>query len=157
MHMATQEVLHGLIEEELQIQSARPGQGHHKAGQLPLRPAHQDGTKAGPIDLAFLGGEDLEAQEGLARLRAQAGHHAPQLFHAAGVPTVANHLMDAGGAQPGVLFQGLTHEGQERIQDRGAQGLGMLEPFHFDGVLPFMGIPGPGLKPGPRNLGGQTG
>ena len=54
VHVAAQKVLHGLIEEELQIQRPRPGQGDHEAGQLALGAAHHDGAEVRPVDLCLL-------------------------------------------------------------------------------------------------------
>ena len=51
MHVAAQEILHGLIEEELQIQGSRIRQRHHEAGQGSLGAAHHYVPKVGPIDL----------------------------------------------------------------------------------------------------------
>jgi hypothetical protein len=39
-HVTTQEVLRGLVEEKLQIQRPRPGQGDDEAGELALGAAH---------------------------------------------------------------------------------------------------------------------
>ena len=67
-------------------------------------------TEVRPIDLCLLAGKGLQAQERLADLGAQAGHRAPQLDDAAGVTAIADHLVNAGGAQPRMLVQGLADE-----------------------------------------------
>ena len=66
MHVAAQEVLHRLIEEELQIQSARIGQRHHEAGQGALGAAHHHVAEVRPIDLPLLAWKDLQLQKRLA-------------------------------------------------------------------------------------------
>jgi hypothetical protein len=76
-HVAAQEILCGLVEEELQIQCPRPGQGDDEAGELPLGAAHHDGAEVGPVHLAVLGWKDLQTEKGFVRLRAQAGHGTP--------------------------------------------------------------------------------
>jgi hypothetical protein len=70
MHVAAQEVFHGLIEEEFQIQSPRIRQRHHEAGQGSLGPPHHHVSKVSPIDLRLLTGKQLELQEWFAELRA---------------------------------------------------------------------------------------
>ena len=117
MHVAAQEVLHRLIEEELQIQRSRIGQRHHEAGQGALGAAHHHVAEVRPIDLCLLAGKGLESQEWLADLRTQAGHGAPQLHDAAGVAAIANHLVDARGAQPRMLLQSLADEREVGIDD----------------------------------------
>ena len=56
-------------------------------------------------------------------MRTQAGHGAPQLDDAAGVTAVADHLVNAGGAQPRMLIQSLADELQVRIDDGWTQRL----------------------------------
>ena len=51
MHVAAQEILHGLIEEELQIQRSGIRQSHDEAGQCSSGAAHHHVSKVGPIDL----------------------------------------------------------------------------------------------------------
>src|SRR5215831_15661437 len=76
-HVSAQKVLCGLVEEELQIQCSRPGQGDDEAGKLPFSAADHDRTEVGPVRLCLLGGKNLQPEEGFMRLRAQTGHHAP--------------------------------------------------------------------------------
>jgi hypothetical protein len=54
VHMTAQEVLRGLIEEELQVQATRMRQRHREAGQRPAGASHPDMTEAGPISLCLL-------------------------------------------------------------------------------------------------------
>jgi hypothetical protein len=63
VHVPTQEVLHRLIEEKLQIQRPRPRQGHHEAAQRAPRAAHHDRTKRRPVNLRLLTAETLQAQK----------------------------------------------------------------------------------------------
>ena len=138
--MAAQEVLRRLVEEELQIQRPRPGQGHHEAGELTLGAADHDGAEVRPVDLCLLGRKNLQSQEGFVGLRAQTCHHAPQLLDAAGVAAIPDHLVDARGAQPRMLLQHLAHKRQIRIDDGGPQRLGVLEAFHFNGAPYGVGV-----------------
>ena len=54
--MATQKILHGLIEEKLQIQRARIRQRGHKARQGTACAADGDLAEVGPVHLRLLGG-----------------------------------------------------------------------------------------------------
>src|SRR5690242_18211652 len=119
MHMAAQEVLRSLIEEELQIEGPRVGQRHYEARQGASCPAYRDLAEVSPIHLSLVAGKRLQAQESFARGRTQASHGAPELNDAAGIATIPDHLVNARGAQPRVLIQGLADERQIRIQDGG--------------------------------------
>jgi hypothetical protein len=86
-----------------------------------------------PIHLRLLAGKRFQTQERLADLGPQAGHGTPQLDHAAGVATVANHMVNAGRSQPRMLVQGLPDERQIRVGLGGPQGL-RVETLRFNGV-----------------------
>jgi hypothetical protein len=129
MHVAAQEILHGLIEEKLQIQSSGIRQCHHEAGQGSLGAAHHHMPKVSPIDLRLLAGKRLELQERFAALRTQAGNGTPQLHHAAAVAAVANHLVDARSAQARMLIESVANELDVGIDDRYSQRLGVREAF----------------------------
>src|SRR6478672_2678 len=144
-HVAAQEVFHRLIEKELQVQRPRPGQHDHEAGELALGAADHDGPEAGPVDLCLFGGKDLQSEEGLMRLRAQASDHAPQLLDAAGVAAIPDHLVNARGAQSRVLLQHLAHKRQIRIDNGGSQWLGVLEALHFNSASYGVGVDVQGL------------
>src|ERR1035438_7291978 len=101
MHVAAQEVLGCLIEEELQIQGARIRQRNHEAGHGTLGAAHHHMTEVLPIDLCLLAWEYLQLQKRFTLLRTQAGHRAAQLYDAAAVAAIADHWVDARGAKPG--------------------------------------------------------
>ena len=134
MHVAAQEVLHGLIEEEFKIQRSGIRQRHHEAGQGSLGAAHHHVPKVGPIDLRLFAGKRLELQKRFAELRTQAGNGTPQLYHAAAVATVANHLVDACGAQARMVIESVANELDVRIDDGYSQRLGVFEAFSFNGV-----------------------
>ena len=111
VNMAAQEVLHALIEEELQIQRSRVGKGDDKAGQTPAGTTDHDFAEVRPVDLRLLGRKDMQAQERFRPSGPQVGHGTPQLDDAALIAALADHLVDAGGAQSGILVQGLADEG----------------------------------------------
>jgi hypothetical protein len=134
MHVAAQEILHGLIEEELQIQGAGIRQRHHEAGQGSLGAAHHHVSKVSPVNLRLLAGKRLELQERFAALGTQAGNGAPKLHHAAAVAAVANHLVDARGAQARMLVEGVADKLDVGIDDGRSQRLGTVEAFTFHRV-----------------------
>ena len=94
----------------------------------------------GPVHLGLLGGKRLQLQERFARGRAQSGHGAPQLYYAAGVAALANHLMDARGAQPRMLVQRLTYELYIGVCDAGTHRLSTIETIRFDGIADGIGV-----------------
>ena len=67
MHVAAHEVLHRLIEEELQIQGSRIRQSHHETRQRTLGAAHHHMAEVRPIDLRLLARKHLELQKRLSR------------------------------------------------------------------------------------------
>src|SRR5580658_2969237 len=129
MHVAAQEILHGLVEEELQIQGSGIRQRHHEAGQGSLGAAHHHVSKVSPVNLRLLAGKRLELQERFAALGTQAGNSAPQLHDAAAVAAVANHLVDARGAQARVLIESVANELDVGIDDGYSQRLRVREAF----------------------------
>jgi hypothetical protein len=52
----------------------------------------------------LLTGKRLQAQKGFADVRTQVGHGPAQLDDTAGVSAIAGHLVNASGAQPGMLI-----------------------------------------------------
>src|SRR5262249_24732870 len=86
-------------------------------------------------------GQRVEKQKGFTNLRAQACYSAPQLHDAAGVTAIADHLVDAGGAQSRVLLESLADELCVRINHGGAQWLsGAAEALRLDGVATGSGM-----------------
>src|SRR5580700_5489704 len=90
--------------------------------------------KVSPVNLRLLAGKRLELQERFAARRTQAGNRAPQLHHAAAVAAVANHLVDARGAQARMLIESVTNELDVGIDDGYSQRLGVVEAFALDRV-----------------------
>jgi hypothetical protein len=123
-----------LVEEEFQIQRSGIRQRHHEAGQGSFCAAHHHVPKVGPVDLRLLAGKHLELQKRFAKLRTQAGNGTPQLHHAAAVAAVANHLVDARGAQARMLVESVTNELDVGIDDGYSQRLGVVEAFALDRV-----------------------
>ena len=76
----------------------------------------------------------MELQERFAELRTQAGNGASQPYHATAVAAVANHLVDARGAQSRMLIESVTNELDVGIDDGYSQRLGTVEAFALDRV-----------------------
>src|ERR1039458_1034161 len=98
MHMAAQKTLHRLIEEELDIQSPRPRQGHHEARQRALCSAYLYAAEMGPVHLSLFTGKDLRAQKCLLPARTQTRHRTPQLPYTARITAIGDHAMKDRGA-----------------------------------------------------------
>lgn len=64
----------------------------------------------------------------------------PQLHDAAGVAALANHRVDARGAQPRMTVQRLANEPQVGVGDRGTQGAGTIAVVGPDGVTHSIGV-----------------
>ena len=73
-HVAPQEVLQALVEEELQRQRARVRQRQHEAAQAPSRLAHADFAEVCPVGLGLLTGKRPAQQEGLLVAGAKSSH-----------------------------------------------------------------------------------
>jgi len=91
-------------------------------------------SKVSPIDLRLLTGKQLELQEWFAELRTQAGNGAPQLHDATAVAAVANHLVDARGAQAWMVIESVANELDVGIDDGYSQRLGVSEAFRLNGI-----------------------
>jgi hypothetical protein len=85
--MAAKEVLHALVEKELQIQRSRPGKRDHEAGQAATGSAYGDFAEMRPVDLSLLGLKHVQAQERLHSPGAQIGNDAAQLKHTGREPS----------------------------------------------------------------------
>src|ERR1035441_911986 len=79
VHMPAQEVLHALVEEELQRQRSRPGKRNHETGQAATGAAYGNFAEVRPIDLRLLCLMHMQAQERLHAPRTQIGDDAAQL------------------------------------------------------------------------------
>src|SRR2546422_5285045 len=113
--VAEEKILQALIEKKFQPQGAAVGKGQDEGGQATAGTTEGDFAKVGPVGLRLLTGESAQAQKGLTLGRAQFGHHAAKLSHAAGVAALADHLEQTGSAQTRILLQGLAQEVEVRI------------------------------------------
>jgi hypothetical protein len=138
--MSAQKVLHRLVEEELQIQRPRPGERGDEAGQRTAGAAHCNLTEVSPVYLGLLGGECLQFQERFACRRPQPGHGATQLHDAAGVTAVADHLVNACGAEPRMLIERLADELHIRVCVARTHRLRAVKAIRFDGVADGVGV-----------------
>ena len=72
--------------------------------------------------------------------RAQQGHGTAQLDNASGITALADHLINARGAQPRMLAEGLANKLHGRIGNRGAYRLSAVEAVRFDGIANGIGM-----------------
>jgi hypothetical protein len=84
--------------------------------------------------LRLLAGKYLKAKEWLADLGAQVGHRAPHLNDAVGIAAIASHLVNASGAQPWMLVQGLADKFGVGIDNGRTQRPWVTEAFGLDSV-----------------------
>src|SRR6266498_1543567 len=133
VHMAQQKVLDCLVEKELEIERPAVREREHKAGETTLGAADGDRAETGPISLCLFAGQSCQAQEGFVFCWPQSSHHPPQLHHTAGVTAVAQHLIETGGAQAGMLLKGLLNEVKVRISEGGTRRRTPLEALSLQG------------------------
>jgi hypothetical protein len=82
----------------------------------------------------------MELKKCLAVVRTYTRHRTAQLHDAATIAAVANHLVEARGAQSGILLQGLTEECDVGIDEGRPQWLHAAEAFRLDGVSDGIGM-----------------
>jgi hypothetical protein len=120
-HVAREEVLLTLVEEEFQIERAREAQRHHEARQLPLGAAHQHLAEVRPVHLRLLAGQRDQPQKRLLRRRTQPRHHRAQPLDRAQITALADHLQKSRRTQTRILLQRLAQKRQVGIQPARAQ------------------------------------
>ena len=117
----SEEALQRLVEGEQRGQ--RPGvtEDHDESGDRARAGADANLAERAPVDLGLLAGQgDDPAVDGAAGLGPQAPHETADLDDRAGIPPLADHLVDPCGAQARVLRQGVADEGQIRVEDGAA-------------------------------------
>ena len=60
-HMPAEKILQGLIEEKLQVQSARIRENDHKAGEAPASTADSYFAEMSPVGLGLLSGKESQS------------------------------------------------------------------------------------------------
>ena len=156
--VSAEEALEGLVEGEERGEGARVAEDHDESGDGARAVSDADLAEGAPVDLCLLGDQrDDAAVDGAAGLGPQAAHEAADLDDGTGVAALAHHLVDAGGAQAGVLGQGVADERQKRVEgagpahavadasrlvfDRGADGLTVEAELDRDGPhLPVLAV-----------------
>ena len=156
--VSAEEALERLVEGEERGERARVAEDHDETGDRACAVSDADLAEGAPVDLRLLADQsDDAAVDGAAGLGAEATHEAADLRDGAGIPALAQHLVDARGAQAGVLGQGLADERQIRVEgagpaeaavhasrfvlDRGADGLTVEAELDRDGPhLPVLAV-----------------
>src|SRR5690606_15891266 len=133
--MAAQERLERRVEHEPRVHRARPRQHEQEAPQGSLGGADLDLAEVAPVDLRLFARQRREAEERFDSRRPHAAHVAAKLRDRALIPTGAEHLVDAGRAQPRVVVEDLADQSLVRVEHRRTdQGPGADEPVGLDGV-----------------------
>lgn len=127
-----QQILDALVEKEFDPQGARIGKREDEAGQTARGAANADLPEVRPISLCLFARQSRETKEGFAFVRAQARHHAAQLNGRAGIPSLFDHLEQAGRAQRGIFLERAANEVQIGISQTSAQGRAAAEAMRLD-------------------------
>ena len=120
LDVSAEKALEGLVEGEERCEGARVAEDHDEAGDGAGAVTDADLAEGAPVDLCLLSDQsDDTAVDGAAGLGAEAPHETADLDDRAGVAALAHHLVDTGGAQAGVLGQGIADERQKRVEGAG--------------------------------------
>ena len=118
--MSAQEALEGLVEGEQRGDGARVAEDHDEAGDGAGAVSDADLAERAPVDLRGLARQrDDPAVDGAGGFGPQAFDEALDLEDRAWVAALADHLVDAGGAQAGVGGQRVADERQIRVESAG--------------------------------------
>ena len=149
LDVAAQEALERLVEREEHVDRARPGQHHDEGRQGAPGLADRDAAEVTPVDLGLLSDQGVEAEIRLGgRPRTQASHQAPRLGDRSPVAPGHDHLVQARGAELGVVLEGGAEEGDVGVELAGAdlragvEAGGLEGGAHRVGVQPKLGRDG---------------
>ena len=158
LDVSAEETLKGLVEGEEGGDGARVAEDHDESGDGACAVSDADLAEGAPVHLTLLAHQgDDAAVDGAGGLGPQAPHEAADLDDRARVAALVDHLVDAGGAQPGVLGQGVANERQvgveggrpthaapdasRRVLDRGADRFTVEAELSGDGPeLPVLAV-----------------
>ena len=100
---------------------ARVAEDHDESGNGASAVSDADLAEGAPVDLRRLAGQgDDPTVDGPAGLGPQALDDASELVDRTGIAALADHLVDAGGAEAGVLGQGVADERQVGVEGAGS-------------------------------------
>src|SRR6266545_2693300 len=135
--VAPQETLQRLIQGEARVHGARPREHKDEAGQYAPAAAAGKRAEVSPVDLGLLAGQRLQTQVGRGPRGGTDGPHvAADLDGRPGKAPLAQHGVQAGGAQAGVRLQGGGEERLVGIERTGAYlGPRPHEPVALDRVV----------------------
>ena len=116
-----EEALEGLVEGEEGGDGAGVAEDHDESGDGAGAVSDADLAEGAPVDLGGLAGQrDDPAVDGPAGLGPQALDDASELVDGPGIAAQADHLVDAGGAEAGVLGEGVADERQVGVEGAGS-------------------------------------
>ena len=121
LDVPAEEALEGLVEGEEGGDGARVTEDHHETGDGAGAVSDADLAEGAPVDLRRLAGQGDDAPvDGPAGLGPQALDDASELVDGTGIAAQADHLVDAGGAEAGVLGEGVADERQIGVEGAGS-------------------------------------
>ena len=116
-----EEALEGLVEGEEGGDGAGVAEGHDESGDGAGAVSDANLAEGAPVDLRGLAGEgDDPTVDGPAGLGPKALDDASELVDGTGIAALADHLVDAGGAEAGVLGEGVADERQVGVEGAGS-------------------------------------
>ena len=118
--VSAEEALEGLVEGEEGGHGAGVAEDHDESGDGAVAAADADLAEGAPVDLSLLAAQrDDPSVGGAGGFGPHAADEAANLDDRAGVAALSDHLVDAGGAQGGVLGQGVADERQVGVEGAG--------------------------------------
>ena len=137
LDVPAEEALEGLVEGEEGGDGAGVAEDHDESGDGAGAVSDADLAEGAPVDLSLLADQgDDPTVDGAGGLGPQAPDEAPDREDRAGIAALSDHLVDAGGAQGGVLGQSVVDEGQV-----GVEGTGSIQAGAAGSRLAFDGGP----------------
>jgi hypothetical protein len=133
MDVAAQKALHALVEKELKIQRPGVGERDHKTGEAAASTANSDLSKMRPVHLALFSRESTQAEKRFPMNWAHTGHKPAQLYDAAAIATIPNHLENPGCPKAWMLGKDLANEIGIRIRCTAPQCFGIAKTFGLNG------------------------
>ena len=121
LDVPAEEALEGLVEGEEGGDGAGVAEDHDESGDGAGAVSDADLAEGAPVDLGGLAGEgDDPTVDGPAGLGPQALDDASELVDRPGIAALADHLVDTGGAEAGVLGEGVADERQVGVEGAGS-------------------------------------
>lgn len=119
LDVASNEALHGLVEDEASEESAGVSEGHDEAGEAARGGSDADLSEGGPVDLCLLARERLEGKKGLGRDRSDGADVSTEDGLPTWISTCSDHVEDTRGSELWMSVEGFGDERSVRVEDGG--------------------------------------